>query len=148
MDVITAANVRLTQRNHVLHDGWHGLWYAPGGRHTADSQAGSTFHELDLLGRLERVELGQGAAQPDVAGGGVDQVEGDQPPVLPPVFRLDDQMRDRATGRIDDHAAHLATRTIRAAGRGPDRELRLCCHAAFPYPDLVGVGWLVSLLRS
>ncbi|MGH3193489.1 MAG: hypothetical protein ACRDOL_40790, partial [Streptosporangiaceae bacterium] len=68
------------------------------------------------------------------AGRGVDQVQGDKPAGMPPVPGLDDKMRDRISSRIDDHAADLATRTVRAACPGPDHELCLVCHCRLPFP--------------
>jgi hypothetical protein len=92
------------------------------------------FYALFVLSVVKLAELGQGATQPDSAGRGVDQVQGDKPTGMPPVPGLDDKMRDRINSRIDDHAADLAARTVRAACLGPDRESCLVCHCRLPFP--------------
>jgi hypothetical protein len=88
--------------------------------------------ELALLGVVELAELRQGAAQPDAAAGALDQAHRHKPPGLLAVPRLDDQVGDRLSGRVDDQAAHLAAVTIRAACPGPDREPRLSGHSRLP----------------
>jgi hypothetical protein len=43
-----------------------------------------------------------------------------------PLLRRDDEMRDDASSRIDDHTANLAAGTIGAERLPSERELRLC----------------------
>ena len=88
--------------------------------------------QVDPLGRFERVELGEAAAQPDLADPRFDELDGYQPTALRMMPGFDDQMRDRPRGRVEDGADDLATRTIRAACLSPEGEL--CRHG----PDAHG----------
>src|SRR5207248_1554272 len=88
------------------------------------------FRQVDLLGRLQPLELGERTVQPDLAARRVGQLDGHEPPLRVMVPGLDDQMSDRPGGRVEDGAAYLATETIRAADLGPHRELR---HRRLPF---------------
>ena len=114
------------------------------GVRTVTARVVHALHDVDFLGSLEPLEVGQAAAQPDLAGPRLDQPDRHQPAVLRVAPGLDDQMGDRAGHRIDDGADDLATRAIRAAGPGPHDELRrhgellslglrrdLCCRPAW-----------------
>lgn len=65
------------------------------------------------------LELGDRAPQPEIAARGVDQANRNEPGRLPPVLRLNDQVRHRTSDRVDDRAAYLAT----------DRPSSRCRHA-------------------
>src|SRR6202035_2611000 len=69
-----------------------------------------------------------GAAEPDLASRGVNQVERDQPPEVRPVLRLDRQGGERLRHGGDDPAAWPADGPVAAADLGPDRELRRVSH--------------------
>lgn len=153
MDVLTGTYLCFTRRDNLLdnepgrprHGGTAGGLHAEGpngswSHHGHGRPRVAAFYSLFVLGVAELAELGEGATQPDFAGRGVDQVQGDKPAGMPPVPGLDDKMRDRISSRIDDHAADLAARTVRAACLGPDRESCLVCHCRLPLP-----GWLGPL---
>ena len=135
MDVVTGTDLCFTHGDDVLDGDPCQVRYARGGaaRRGGDPRA-AAFHHLFLLGGIEFVELGDGAAQPDFARRGADQVQRDQAAGLVAVLVLYDQVRHGAGGRVDDDAAHLAARAIRAACPGPDRELCLRCHGCVPLP--------------
>lgn len=77
---------------------------------------------LGLLGEPERLELGQGAAKPDLARRSVHKVSRNKPPRAMPVLRVDCEMSDLPGDRVDDYAAHLTAGSIGAAGVGADPE--------------------------
>ena len=79
-------------------------------------------HGLGLLGGPERLELGQGAAKPDLARRSVHKVSRDKPPRAMPVLGVDYEMGDLPGDRVDDYAAHLTAGSIGAAGAGADPE--------------------------
>jgi hypothetical protein len=79
-------------------------------------------HGFGLLGGPERLELGQGAAKPDLAGRSVYEVNGNKPPRARPVLGVDREMRDLPGDRVEDDAAYLTAGTIGAAGAGADPE--------------------------
>ena len=155
MNGFAATKLCFTQRNGVMHDDRRAVPEAATDRRardrTADPHAaGSTvaldrirgvvsapvlgaFLQIDFLGGVKLLELPEGAAQPDLAGGGVDQLQGNEPAVMPLVLRFDDQMRDRASGRIDDYPGHLAAETVGAARFGPDCERRRLWHCCLPF---------------
>ena len=49
------------------------------------------------------------ADEPDGGCRRVDEAQRDEPAEAEPVFRLDHQMGDRLSDRVDHHAGHLAT---------------------------------------
>ena len=61
----------------------------------------AVWQELCVLGGRELVELREGAADPDLAPGGVGEVERDKPLQAMP---LDHQVGDRLGDRIKDDA--------------------------------------------
>ena len=79
-------------------------------------------HALGLLGGPERLELGQGAAKPDLARRSVHEVNRNKPPRAMPALGVDDEMSDLPSNRVDDYAAHLTAGSIGAAGVGADPE--------------------------
>src|SRR5580692_11651217 len=142
MNALTGTDVGFAHRNSLIDHGRHRSWYAQRWHHAADPQAAeNVFHRCQFLGRVELVELRQGASQPDVTGRSVDQVDGDKPGQLPPVLGLDDKVRHRLSGRIDDDAAHLSARTIDATRLGPYRELRLLCHDCLSLRNIAASLW-------
>jgi hypothetical protein len=62
-------------------------------------------HGFGLLTGPERLELGQGAAKPDLAGRSVYEVHGNKPTRARPVLGVDREMSDLPGGRVDDYAA-------------------------------------------
>jgi hypothetical protein len=94
----------------------------------ATANESRVFGQLTLLRGVECVELGARAAQRDSPDGSLHKVNGDKPPGIPPVPRLDDKVGDRVRGRVNDYAANLPAGTIGAARPGPDREFPLRCH--------------------
>ena len=76
-------------------------------------------HGLGLLGGPERLELRKGAAKPDLARRSVRKVNRNKPPQATPVLRVDDEMGDLPSDRVDDDAAHLTAGSIGASGAGP-----------------------------
>jgi hypothetical protein len=94
-------------------------------------------HNLGLLGRPERLELGKGAAKPDLTRRSVHKVNRNKPPWAIPVLVVDDQMSDLPGDRVDDDAAHMTAGSIAATGVGPDPERHLPRHShppRFPGP--------------
>ena len=91
--------------------------------------SGRAGQELRLLGGIELVELRQGAAEPDLARRGVDQVERNKPAGAMAVLWFDHEMGDSTSDRVNDHAAHLAAHPVGTASVGPDRERRRLCHS-------------------
>jgi hypothetical protein len=96
------------------------------GDRIADFRAAAVdiIRQLDFLGRIELVELGEGAPQRDlvirrVYQVGVDQIDGYEPARPDLVLVPDDQMRDRPGARVEDRAADLAAVAVRAAYPGP-----------------------------
>ena len=80
MDRLTALDVRFTQRNDVPDHGRHRNRGTQRRAQATEPQAADqAVHQLRLLGRLEPAELFHGAAQPDAASRGVNQVQGDEP---------------------------------------------------------------------
>jgi hypothetical protein len=77
-------------------------------------------HALSLLGGLERLELGEGAAKPDLARRSIDEVNRNEPPRATPVRVVDGEMGDLPGDRSDDDAADLTAGTIGAPGVGAD----------------------------
>jgi hypothetical protein len=77
-----------------------------------------------LAGGVELSELRDGAAEPDLAGRGVDidKAERDKPAVELAV--VDHEMGDGTSAQMNDHAAHLAADFIGTADVSPDRERR------------------------
>jgi hypothetical protein len=59
-------------------------------------------HGLGHLGGPERLELGQGAAKPDLARRSVHKVNRNKPPRAMPVLRVDYEMSDLPSDRVDD----------------------------------------------
>jgi hypothetical protein len=90
-------------------------------------------HDLGLLGGVERLELGYGAAKPDLAGRSVHKVNRDKPPRAIPVLRVDYEMSDLPSDRVDDYAAHLTACSIGATGVGPDPERHRLRHSHRPH---------------
>src|ERR1700691_2823594 len=151
LDLVAARHVRLTLRDGVSGDGLRDGPAAKAGqaavqathagantqavvgpvahlaRAVARVAAGSRY-EPGLLGGIELLELRLGAAEPDLVSRRVDEAERDEPAEAAPVFRLDHQMGDRLSDRVDDHAGHLAAGPVAAASLGPDRELHCFCH--------------------
>ena len=162
MDTITWAHLYLTLRNDVSDD--HSPVYRLGADVDEITRAGrcvcraafvyqgvaqeatavGAFDHVAFLGAVQLAEFRARAAQPEFATRSVDQVQGNEPPGLPPVPRLDDKVGDRVRCRVDDHTPHFAAYTIRAARRGPDRELCLLCHCRPPFPVIVGYRYLLS----
>ena len=164
VDTITGPDLYLALRNNVSDD--HSPVYRLGADVDEIARAGGcvcratfvyqgvaqeatavgTFDHVAFLGAVKPVEFRARTAQPDFATRGLDQVYGNKPPGLPPVPRLDDKVGDRVRGWVDDHTPHFAAHTIRAARRGPNRELCLLCHCRPPFPVMVGYR-IPTLLR-
>jgi hypothetical protein len=89
-------------------------------------------HGLGLLGGAERLELGQGAAQPDLACRSVHKVNGNKPLRAMLVLGVDYEMSDLPSDRVDDYAAHLTAGSIGATGVGPDPERHRLRHRRPP----------------
>jgi hypothetical protein len=89
-------------------------------------------HDLGLLGRLERLEVGQGAAKPELTRRSIHQVNGNKPRWAIPALLVDYEMSDLPGDRVDDYAAHLTAGTIGATGVGPDPERHLPRHGHHP----------------
>jgi hypothetical protein len=104
-------------KSRVLHPRLH----VPGGIEVR--------HGLGLLGGPERLELGQGAVKPDLARRSVHKVNRNKPLRAMPVLRVDYEMSDLPSDRVDDYAGHLAAGSIRATGVGPDPEPRRLRHS-------------------
>ena len=86
----------------------------PGGVEVSDG--------LGLPGGLKRLELGQGAAKPDLVRRSLYEVNGNKPPRVTLVRGVDCEMRDLPGDRVDDYAAYLTAGTIGATGVGADPE--------------------------
>ena len=141
MDVIAAAHLHLIQRDGVVGDRLRGV--SPGHAHAhARAVVGHVKHlfrviarvsgragqELCLLGGIELLELLQGAAEPDLACRGVDEVKRNKPAAVIAMLGFDHEMGDRARDRVHDHAGHLAAAAVGTAGVGPDHERCCLCH--------------------
>lgn len=77
------------------------------------------WHAPALLGGPECLELGQGAAKPDLARRSVHKVNRNKPPLAAPVLWVDCEMSDLSGDRVDDYAAHLTAGSIGTADVGP-----------------------------
>src|SRR5215472_18215109 len=113
MNALTAAHSHLTQRDSVVGDGLRDPGHRSALYTRATAEAGvrpgqdllrailriapGSRQELGLLGRVEPLELRNGAAQPDRAAGDVDKVKGNEPAQPLAASRLDNQMGDRAS---------------------------------------------------
>src|SRR5215475_3533832 len=86
-------------------------------RHVVDAS-----DEPLLFGGIEAVELRRGALKPDLASGGADQFERDEPGGSVPPRWFHDEMRDQVGDRVDDYPREPAAGPIGAADVGPDRE--------------------------
>ena len=73
-------------------------------------------HNLGLLGRSESLELGEGAAKPDLTRRSVHKVNRNKPPWAIPVLLVDYEMSDLPGDRVDDYAAHMTAGSIAATG--------------------------------
>src|SRR5215475_7464444 len=138
MDTVAAAHRHLAKRDGVEGDGLRdpgdrvarhrrgpGQARVRPGKHlfrAVGLVAPGPRHELRLLGGIEVLELGKGAAEPDLAVGGVDKVEGHKPAEPLAARRLDHEMGDRAGNRVDHHAGYLTAGSVGAAGGGPDQQ--------------------------
>jgi hypothetical protein len=89
-------------------------------------------HHLGLLGGLERLELGQGTAKPDLTRRSVHKVNRNKPPWAIPVLLADYDMSDFPGDRVHDYATHLTAGSIAATGVGPDPERHLPRHSHHP----------------
>jgi len=89
-------------------------------------------HDLGLLGGSERLELGYGAAKPDLTRRSVHKVSRNKPPWAIPVLVVDYEMSDLPGDRVDDYAAHMTAGSIAATGVGPDPERHLPRHSHPP----------------
>jgi len=140
MYVFAAANLHLARRNTVLNDHL-GTACHTRATHPYATQAAAepvvgprerlpspvahrlsrSGQEMCLLGLSQRVELSRAAPQADLLGARVNQVDRDQSTLSLPVLRLDDQVRENASDRIDDDAPQVsadpvATRDLNADG--------------------------------
>jgi hypothetical protein len=80
---------------------------------------------VNLLGRVEPLELGHGAAELYLVRRGADQLNGHESAGLPPqVPGFHDEMGDGSGGRVEDRAAHLAAEPVGATHPGAHGELR------------------------
>ena len=79
-------------------------------------------HNLGLLGGSERLELGQGAAKPDLTRRSVHKVNRNKPPWAIPVLLVNYEMSDLPGDRVDDYSAHMTAGSIAATGAGADPE--------------------------
>jgi hypothetical protein len=77
-------------------------------------------HDLRLLGGPERLELGHGAAKPDLACRSIHKVNRNKPPWAISVPRVDYEMSDLPGDRVDEYAAHMTAGSIAATGAGAD----------------------------
>jgi hypothetical protein len=89
-------------------------------------------HDLGLLGGLERLELGQGAAKLDLTRRSLHKINGNKPPWPIPLPLVDYQMSDLPGDRLDDYATHMTAGSIAATGVGPDPERHLPRHSHHP----------------
>ena len=78
--------------------------------------AAAAGEEVGLLGRGERIELLEGAAEADLARARLHEAERDQAAQAAAVLGLDDQVGDLAGDRVDDHPGS-ARRTVRRCRR-------------------------------
>jgi hypothetical protein len=78
--------------------------------------------------RGERVEVGGAAPQTDLPNARVNQVDGHQSTLPLLVPGLDDQVRERASDRIDDHADQVSADPVTARDLGADRVLGHVAH--------------------
>ncbi|MFZ2048387.1 MAG: hypothetical protein WAV12_30675 [Trebonia sp.] len=93
--------------------------------------------EVRRLGGIQPLELGLGAAQPDLALGGagspgVDEAERDNLPEPLPMRRLHHQMGDRVIAAADDQGPELAAVAVRAANLSLEPEQLCLRHAVLP----------------
>jgi hypothetical protein len=88
-------------------------------------------HDLRLLGGPERLELGQGAAKPDLTCRSIHKVNRNKPPWAISVLRVDYEMSDLPGDRVDDYAAHMTAGSIAATGVAPILNGIFCTTATF-----------------
>jgi hypothetical protein len=93
--------------------------------------------EVRRLGGILLLELGPGAAQPDLALGGtgspdVDEAERDNPAGPFRARRLDHQVGDRVSGAVDDQGRERAAIAVRAANLSLEPEQLCLRHAVLP----------------
>ncbi|MFY9670665.1 MAG: hypothetical protein WAK44_22165 [Trebonia sp.] len=93
--------------------------------------------EVRRLGGIQPLELGLGAAQPDLALGGagspgVDEAERDNLPEPLPMRPLNHQVGDRVIAAADDQGPELAAVAVRAANLSLEPEQLCLRHAVLP----------------
>jgi uncharacterized repeat protein (TIGR01451 family) len=119
--------------------------------------AGGSRHELGLLSGIELLELGEGAAEPDLLRGRVHEAERDEPAEALPVGGLDYQMRELLRDGVEHHPDHRAAGPVGAGCLGADRELRCLWHGHPPrvtrslvtlHPGFRGPGLAVASVHS
>ncbi len=137
VDLLSSSHPYLVQWNRVVGDGLRNLangvseavvglsQHLPGGV-VGVTAAGR--QELGLFGMIELGELSQGAANKDLAGRDIDEIQWHEATETLTVLGLHHQMGDGSGDGIDHDTADLATRTIGTGCFGPDRELNLICH--------------------
>jgi hypothetical protein len=89
-------------------------------------------HDLGLLGGRERLELGQGAAKPDLTRRSIHKVSRNKPRQAIPVLLVNYEMSDLPGDRVDDDAAHMTAGSIAATGVCPDPEWHFARHSHPP----------------
>ena len=101
----------------------HGDGVADHEGRAASASEVAVLDQLHLLGWIKAAELGQGAAEHDVARHHVDKLNWHETadPLLLPGF--DDQVGDRPGGRVDDRAADHAAESVGAASLRSQGEL-------------------------
>jgi hypothetical protein len=159
VDMLTAANLHLTERHRVVG---HRpptravappcippLAFGPDPAEAVIRQAPylvgfvtrvlTARREMRFLGRVELLELRFGTAQPDPIRRHLGEVYRDERSTWCPLLALRayHQMGDRTADRADNHADHLAAVPIGTARAGPDCERRFC-HRPDPLVPLDG----------
>jgi hypothetical protein len=92
--------------------------------------------ESDLFSDLEPLELGSAVVQVDVIVAGLDSLYRDQPSDALPMFRLDHQMSDRVSDRIEHHLGHAAAFSVGTVRLDTNRERRGCTHSATSFVEV------------
>ena len=90
-------------------------------------------HDLRLLGGPERLELGQGAAKPDLTCCSIHKVNRNKPPWAISALRVDYEMSDLPGDRVDEYAAHMTAGSIAATGVGADPQRHLLHPSHLPH---------------
>src|SRR5215469_5127933 len=97
-------------------------------------------HEAGILRGVKRLELGHRAPELDLARGGIDKPDRDEPATYALVVWFDHDVGDRRYDRVDHHPDHLASRPIRAGSVGPNRDRLRSFHGCPPRSRIPTIG--------